>query len=91
MVIKQQTMIAYTTLKVLASGLSLCILMLWFALYLMKNIDMADIVYVVYDKRNITRCLILFDYVTRAVIFVFVFAKQQCIQRRYYHVTHNGI
>lgn len=49
MVIKQQTMIAYTTLKVLASGLSLCILMLWFALYLMKNMDMADIVYVVYD------------------------------------------
>lgn len=63
MVIKQQTMIAYTTLKVLASGLSLCILMLWFALYLMKNIDMADIVYVVYDKRNIMHFYTMLNFV----------------------------
>lgn len=63
MVIKQQTMIAYTTLKVLASGLSLCILMLWFALYLMKNMDMADIVYVVYDKRNIMHFYTMFNFI----------------------------
>lgn len=65
-------MIVYIILKVLVFGLSLCILMLWFVLYLMKNIDMVDIVYVVYDKRNIIWCLILFDYVIWVVIFVFV-------------------
>lgn len=68
-------MIVYIILKVLVFGLSLCILMLWFVLYLMKNIDMVDIVYVVYDKRNIIWCLILFDYVIWVVIFVFVFVK----------------
>lgn len=56
-------MIVYIILKVLVFGLSLCILMLWFVLYLMKNIDMVDIVYVVYDKRNIMYFYMMFNFI----------------------------
>lgn len=56
-------MIVYIILKVWVFGLSLCILMLWFVLYLMKNIDMVDIVYVVYDKRNIMYFYMMFNFV----------------------------